>query len=79
MTVQNMQHEEKNKLHILESIQIRRELFKYYYPNSNFELNQKADAFEAFDTILTLTHEWIANGGDCKDCFVHNLFCLKRV
>ena len=58
---------------------IRKNLFKLHYLGSSYDLNKKADAFEAFDDILTHLHEWMS--ADCKpgkECFVHSLFCLNR-
>jgi hypothetical protein len=40
---------QRETLHILDPLDIRRELFKLHYPSSSFDLNQKADAFEALD------------------------------
>ena len=41
------------------SIGIRREMFKLYYRCESFDLNEKADAFEAFDFLLTCIHSWV--------------------
>lgn len=47
---------------MIDSNPIRLELFKftcmYNRGKSNFELNMKADAFEALDTILSMLHAW---------------------
>mmetsp|Transcript_17065 Transcript_17065/g.21568 ORF Transcript_17065/g.21568 Transcript_17065/m.21568 type:complete len:81 (-) Transcript_17065:92-334(-) len=40
---------------------IRRELFKLSYLSDKFGLNQKADAFEAYDFLLTAIHSWVMN------------------
>ena len=48
------------KIMEFESIAVRRELFKLFYLSNEFVLNMKADAFEAFDHILSLIHSWIA-------------------
>jgi len=48
---------------VLESLRVRRELFKLYYLEGEFVLNTKADAFEAFDTILQLVHYWVSFTG----------------
>lgn len=61
-TVQNMKQTSKGKFFVLSALEVRRELFKLHYPSSSFELNQKADAFEAFDQILTHIWEWTTNG-----------------
>ena len=78
-TVQNLQLKEKGKFHVLSALEVRRELFKLHYPSSSFDLNQKADAFEAFDQILTHIGEWTANGKQNSDCFIHDAFFLKRL
>ena len=41
----------------LDSVNIRRELFKLSYERDTFCLNSKGDAFEAFDFLLTAIHE----------------------
>ena len=46
------------RVHVFESIGIRRELFKLFYLNGEFTLNQTADAAEALDCILTCMHTW---------------------
>lgn len=43
----------------LSSVGIRREMFKLYYRCESFDLNEKADAFEAFDFLLTCIHSWV--------------------
>ena len=52
--------EKGGKIMESESIAVRRELFKLFYLTNEFVLNMKADAFEAFDHILSLIHSWIA-------------------
>lgn len=44
---------------ILVSDGVRSELFKLFYGQQVFDLNLKADAFEAFDFLLTCLHSWI--------------------
>jgi len=44
---------------VLKSIEVRRELFKLHYGQEVFDLNLKADAFEAFDFLLTSLHSWV--------------------
>jgi hypothetical protein len=70
-----------------ESITIRRELFKLKYVSHEFVLHDKADAFEAFDFILTAIHTWEKRNGPphaCEFnekqqlCLVHHFFGLKR-
>ena len=34
-------------------------MFKLYYRSELFDLNEKADAFEAFDFLLTCIHSWV--------------------
>jgi len=46
---------------VLKSVKIRRELFKLFYLRQSFDLNKKADAFEAFDFLLTSIHSWISH------------------
>lgn len=46
---------------ILISDRVRSELFKLFYGQQVFDLNLKADAFEAFDFLLTCLHSWIRN------------------
>ncbi len=48
------------KIKVVSSGKVRRELFKLSYLKNEFVLNQKADAFEALDDILSLMHCWIA-------------------
>ena len=43
----------------ISSVGIRREMFKLYYRCESFDLNEKADAFEAFDFLLTCIHSWV--------------------
>jgi hypothetical protein len=45
---------------VLNSGRLRRELFKLSYLKNEFVLNEKADAFEALDDILSLVHSWLA-------------------
>jgi len=81
-----------------DSKQIRKQLFKFSYAqnkgNSNFELNDKADAFETLDLMLSMLHSWQAalttdtyvktwqqlQAIACKtqSCFVHENFYLPR-
>lgn len=44
---------------MLDSAKVRRELFKLHYGYEVFDLNVKADAFEAFDFLLTVLHSWV--------------------
>ena len=44
---------------VLPSSEVRRELFKLHYGQDVFDLNLKADAFEAYDFLLTCIHSWI--------------------
>ena len=74
-----LQAAERGRCHVVSALDVRRELFKLHYPSSSFELNQKADAFEAFDQILTHIEEWLANGTPNSDCFIHSSFFLKRL
>ena len=46
------------KVHVFESTNVRRELFKLKYHSGEFMLNFEADAFEAFDFLLTCIHTW---------------------
>ena len=43
----------------LSSVEVRREMFKLFYKFEAFDLNQKADSFEAYDFLLTCIHSWI--------------------
>jgi hypothetical protein len=49
------------QISVHQSLAIRRELFKLFYDQGEFILNQKADASEALDHILGLIHGWIAS------------------
>ena len=49
----DLQREDENKIHITNSNAIRKELFKLMYLKGEFALNDKADAHEAMDFILT--------------------------
>lgn len=49
---------------ILVSDRVRSELFKLFYGQQVFDLNLKADAFEAFDFLLTCLHSWIRHHDD---------------
>ena len=65
---------------------IRLELFKL---QPGFELNGKADAFEALDSLLGLIHSWYATSpstrkslfdcikSDCNNCCIHSHFFLN--
>ena len=44
---------------VLQSVKVRRELFKLHYGQELFDLNLKADAFEVFDFLLTVLHSWV--------------------
>ncbi len=46
------------KVHVFESTNVRRELFKLKYLSGEFMLNFEADAFEALDFLLTCIHTW---------------------
>lgn len=46
---------------VLSSDGVRVELFKFFYDHKEFVLHDKADAFEAFDQILTVLHCWFAS------------------
>ena len=79
------------ELLVLDPTFVRRELFKLYYTNGEFCLNQKADAAEAFQTILELIHASLSkNMGQkpgesgelyfddrCNPCFVHIIFKIN--
>lgn len=54
---------------LLSSVQIRREMFKLYYMKGSFDLNEKADAFEALDFLLTCIHSWVRQ---CEDAALGN-------
>ena len=43
----------------LSSVRIRSEMYKLYYRYELFDLNEKADAFEALDFLLTSIHSWV--------------------
>lgn len=47
---------------------VRRELFKVFYPDPFFELNQKGDASEAFSVILKLFHQMYLSESIRKKC-----------
>lgn len=46
---------------LLDTVKVRREIFKLQYDHDLFGLNSKADAFEAYDFLLTSIHSWIQN------------------
>ena len=48
------------------TVRIRRELFKLSYLKNEFVLNSKADAFEAFDDILSYIHCWLTAQNHAK-------------
>ena len=50
-----------DQIPVVDSRQIRRELFKLSYQQNKFGLNMKADAFEVFDFLLTSMHSWASN------------------
>jgi len=41
---------------VYKSLDIRRELFKLFYNEELFNLNEKADASEALTTVLSILH-----------------------
>ena len=49
----DLQRKDENKIHIVCSNSIRRELFKLMYLKGEFAPNDKADAHEAMDFLLT--------------------------
>jgi len=53
-------NEDSSSVKVHDPSALRRELFKLSYKRENFVLNEKADAFEAFDQILGLMHAWTA-------------------
>lgn len=55
----DLQREDQEKVHITSSNAIRKELFKLMYLKGEFALNDKADAHEAMDFILTQIHTWM--------------------
>lgn len=40
---------------------MRTELAKLFYQQSEFQINEKADAFEALDKILNIFHAWLVS------------------
>ena len=79
----------QNRLLVFDCKEIRRELFKLDFPQTNFVLNDTADATETMETIFKLIHgASIAdpsvkdkdrfNEMPCKpDCASHELFKLQ--
>ena len=49
---------QQGEVPILDAVKIRREIFKLSYQRDLFGLNFKADAFEAYDFLLTSIHSW---------------------
>ena len=54
-------HTIDDQIPLVDSRPVRRELFKLSYQQNKFGLNMKADAFEAFDFLLTSIHSWASN------------------
>ena len=52
-------HNIDSPIRVFDASRIRVELFKLVYDTNEFVLNDKADAYEAFDFILTQLHTWI--------------------
>ena len=50
--------EESKEIPVLSSNIARREMSKLFYTQEKFDLNLKADAFEAYDQILTCIHSY---------------------
>lgn len=52
----------QTQMAVLDSKDIRKEIFKFNYQQnkgkSSFELNEKADAFEVLDLMLSMLHAW---------------------
>ena len=48
----------RNQIPIVNSNKVRAELFKLNYDRNQFALNEKVDAFEAFNQILSIIHVW---------------------
>ena len=55
----DLQRSQPHVVHIVDSNKIRTELFKLMYLKGEFALNDKADAHEAMDFILTQMHTWM--------------------
>ena len=55
--------DQKIKYPKLESLEVRAELYKLFYLDNEFELNNKADAYEAFDHMVSLIHAWCRSIG----------------
>ena len=56
------QHENDKEVKVLDSMGIRRELFKLHYLSEGegrFNLNTKAEAFELMDYLLSCMHAWM--------------------
>ena len=51
--------EESKEVPVLSSNNARREMSKLFYTQEKFDLNLKADAFEAYDQILTCISSYI--------------------
>ena len=75
---------------MLQVLNVRTELFKYFYDAEEFVINDKADAFEAFDHLIGIIHGWVCRAGkpdvnayeainsQCEKCFIHETFYQKR-
>jgi len=46
---------------VLDNSKVRASLAVLFYDQNEFQINEKADAFEALDKILTIIHSWIAS------------------
>ena len=82
---QAFEREEDTKIPELSSNNMRKELFKLFYNIDEFQINSKADAFEALDKLLGVLHGWETESTEeeyfesvkaiCgQSCFVHQGF-----
>jgi hypothetical protein len=46
---------------VLDNSKVRASLSVLFYDQTEFQIHEKADAFEALDKILTIIHSWTAS------------------
>jgi len=46
---------------VLDNTKVRTELALLFYDQQEFQIHEKADAFEALDKILQILHSWIVS------------------
>ena len=46
---------------VLNNAEVRTEFALLFYDQSEFQIHEKADAFEALDKMLSIIHAWLAS------------------